>query len=98
MESGFKGRAGEKRQRRPVPVTGRVPARPKEPADRRQEPPPSLWSVLGDAVHGLFFLALIAAALIHFGQVFDLVAVVVGVLSALSLRDAWAGWQRRLGH
>src|SRR5579875_1309815 len=62
-----------------------------------EERPPSLPSIIGDAVHGILFLGLTLAALVHFGQVFDVVAAVVAALAAMSLKEAWSGLRRYLG-
>lgn len=98
MDSGFRRREDAKRQRRPTAIPGRSQPPSAQRSDKRHGPPPSLWSVVGDAVHGIVFLGLAAAALLYFGQVFDVVAAIVAVLAVMSLREAWTGWRSRTGH
>jgi hypothetical protein len=102
MDIGLKQRGGARRQqggarqqRRPAGPPARREPRPAGDRPAKQESgPPSLWSIVGNAVHGVVFLALTAAALLYFGQVFDVVAAVVAILAVMSLREAWTGLQR----
>ncbi len=57
---------------------------------------PALLGPLAYALHGLFFLALAAAALAWFGPVFDVVSGIVAVLALASLRQAWIGLRHPL--
>jgi hypothetical protein len=105
MDIGLKQRGGARRQqggarqqRRPTGPPARREPHPVADKPKKQEGgPPSLWSIVGDAVHGVVFLALTAAALLYFGQVFDVVAAVVAVLAVMSLREAWDGLHRYRG-
>ncbi|HUZ71767.1 MAG TPA: hypothetical protein VMU87_02170 [Stellaceae bacterium] len=45
------------------------------------------------AVHGLFFLLLVAAALYWFGSVFGVLGAIVAVIALASLKQAWTGLQ-----
>jgi hypothetical protein len=86
---------GARQQRRPSGPLARREPRPAGDRPAKQEGgPPSLWSIVGDAVHGVVFLVLTAAALLYFGQVFDVVAAVVAILAVMSLREAWEGLRR----
>jgi hypothetical protein len=59
---------------------------------------PSPSAIVAYAAHGLGFLALAAAALVHFGQVFWVPALVIIVVSEMSLREAWLLLKRRLAN
>jgi hypothetical protein len=103
MDIGLKLRDSAKQKRRTPGQTGGRALRPagnKSGGDKpkqREDGRPSLWSIIGDAVHGVVFLGLTAAALIHFGQVFDIVCAVSAVLSIMSLKEAWTGLRNYLG-
>ncbi|HJU18459.1 MAG TPA: hypothetical protein VJ770_18570 [Stellaceae bacterium] len=112
MDFGLKRRNGANKQpprrpagrpaRRGAPASADKSARrePRPAADkppREGEPPPNLWAIIGDAAHGILFLGLMAASLIYFGPIFEAVAAVLLVLSALSLREAWLGWRHYHG-
>jgi hypothetical protein len=98
MDLGLRQRDGAKQQRRPAGRAGGRELRPAADRPKKQEGErPSLSSIVGDAVHGVLFLALTAAALIHFGQVFEVVAAAVAVLSVMSLKEAWDGLRRYRG-
>jgi hypothetical protein len=51
----------------------------------------ALVGILGNALHGVFFLVLGVLALVHFGSIFDLLSGVAFVIAAVSLRQAWMG-------
>jgi hypothetical protein len=92
MDIGLKQRDGAKQQRRSAGRPGGREPRPTGDRPKKREGErPSLLSIVGDALHGIFFLALAAAALIHFGSVFEAVAAAVAVLSLMSLKEAWDG-------
>ncbi|MGH7036693.1 MAG: hypothetical protein ACREFK_17410 [Stellaceae bacterium] len=59
--------------------------------------PPSRWSLIGDVVHGVVFLALAVASVLYFGQSFAVVAAVVAALGLVSLKEAWSGLQAQRG-
>ncbi len=48
-----------------------------------------LRAAIGWAAHGVFFMLLVGAALIRFGQVFDIFAAIVAIICAASFRTAW---------
>jgi hypothetical protein len=50
---------------------------------------PPLGMIAAYMAHGVGFLALAAAALVHFGLVFWVAALVIAAFSAISLREAW---------
>jgi hypothetical protein len=100
MNTGLRQRDSARQQRRSSgrPAAARHEPRPlAERPKKGEERPPSLPSIIGDAVHGILFLGLTLAALVHFGQVFDVVAAVVAALAAMSLKEAWSGLRRYLG-
>jgi hypothetical protein len=88
MALGLKQRERANQRRRPAGRELRpAPDRPKKRDGER----PSLLSIVGDTVHGVVFLGLAGAALVHFGQSFGVLAAVVAALALLSLREAWIG-------
>jgi hypothetical protein len=56
-----------------------------DPADDKR----LLRAAVGWVAHGFLFVLLICAALIRFGQVFDVLATIVGIICAFSFRTAW---------
>ena len=98
MDIGLRQRDRARQPRRPAGRPGGREPRPTGDRPKKREGErPSLLSIVGDAVHGIFFLALTAAALIHFGPVFEAVAAAVAVLSVMSLKEAWDGMRRYRG-
>jgi hypothetical protein len=94
MALGLTQRERAKQGRRPA---GREPRPTPDRAKKRDGERPSLLSIVGDTVHGVVFLGLAGAALLHFGQSFGVLAAVVAALSILSLREAWIGLRARQG-
>lgn len=98
MELGFKQRERAKPRRRSAKRPAARAARPaSEPPKKRDGVPPSRWSLVGDTVHGLVFLALAVASVLYFGQSFAVVAAVVAALALVSLKEAWTGLQAQRG-
>jgi hypothetical protein len=75
----------------PLPAAPPPAAVPARPADRE-----ALLGAIGDAVHGVFFLAVAALALLRFGAVFDVVSGIIAGLALMSLRQAWIGLREHL--
>jgi hypothetical protein len=44
-------------------------------------------------VHGIVFLALVGAALMHFGSIFAVVGAIVAAIALGSLHQAWIGFR-----
>jgi hypothetical protein len=61
---------------------------------RKAHPRSALGSV-AYAVHGIAFLLLAAAGLIHFGKVFWVASAAIAAFSVMSLREAWVGLRSR---
>jgi hypothetical protein len=70
-----------------------------DPVNGKTPPPrhPSLGAIFAYTTHGIGFLLLAAAALVHFGRVFWIAALVIVVFSVISLREAWLTLGRYLG-
>ena len=91
----LKQRARAKPRRRPTgqPAPRAISGQPK----KREGAPPSRWSLIGDAVHGVVFVGLAIASFLYFGQSFEVVAAIVAALGILSLREVWIGLQAHKG-
>jgi hypothetical protein len=98
MDSGLRQRERARQRRQPAGRAGtRAPRPTPDTPKRREGERPSLWSIIGDTVHGLLFLGLAAASVVYFGHSFDVLAAVVAALSILSLKEAWTGLQTYRG-
>lgn len=73
--------------------SGRAPERSAIERRRKRERG-ELLGIVASTVHGLFFLALAAAALLRFGAIFAAVAALIGALALASLWQAWTGLRR----
>jgi len=58
------------------------------PERRRKRERDELVGIIASTAHGLFFLALAAAALLRFGAIFAAVAALIGVIALASLWQA----------
>jgi hypothetical protein len=76
------------------PHSDPAPAAP--PEETRAGEREALLGAIGDAIHGVFFLAVAALALWRFGAVFDVVSGIIAALALMSLRQAWIGLRQHL--